>query len=148
MSCWRRRHPDRDAHDARSRIWTWTPTSWPSSTGPAAWAPTRRGTRAAEVARRPRAGRRRRAATPSRRPRRRRHRVGAALSSFCFFAAGALIPVLPFLFGMTGMAAVLVAAVLVGAALLLTGAIVGMLSGGPPLRRALRQLAIGSAPPP
>ena len=32
---------------------------------------------------------------------------------------------------------------LVGLALLLTGAIVGILSGGPPLARALRQLAIG-----
>ncbi|WP_349238427.1 VIT1/CCC1 transporter family protein [Nocardioides sp. InS609-2] len=32
---------------------------------------------------------------------------------------------------------------LVGMALLTTGAIVGLLSGGPPLRRALRQLAIG-----
>jgi VIT1/CCC1 family predicted Fe2+/Mn2+ transporter len=31
----------------------------------------------------------------------------------------------------------------VGLALMLTGAAVGVLSGGPPLRRALRQLAIG-----
>jgi VIT1/CCC1 family predicted Fe2+/Mn2+ transporter len=36
-----------------------------------------------------------------------------------------------------------VAAVLVGLALLGTGAVVGLLSGGPPVRRALRQLAIG-----
>jgi VIT1/CCC1 family predicted Fe2+/Mn2+ transporter len=36
-----------------------------------------------------------------------------------------------------------VAAVLVGAALLGTGVIVGLLSGGPPLRRAMRQLLIG-----
>ena len=36
-----------------------------------------------------------------------------------------------------------VALVLVGVALLSTGAMVGILSGGPPLRRALRQLAIG-----
>lgn len=69
--------------------------------------------------------------------------VGAAGASFCFFASGALIPVLPYLFGMEGMAAVLTSSALVGAALLLTGAIVGLLSGGPPLRRALRQLAIG-----
>jgi len=34
--------------------------------------------------------------------------------------------------------------VLVGLALMLTGATVGVLSGGPPLRRALRQLAIGA----
>lgn len=68
---------------------------------------------------------------------------GAALSSFAFFASGAIIPVLPHLFGMTGIAAVVLAASLVGVALLATGAIVGILSGGPPLRRALRQLAIG-----
>ena len=37
----------------------------------------------------------------------------------------------------------LTAAALVGIALLGTGVIVGLLSGGPPLRRALRQLLIG-----
>jgi VIT1/CCC1 family predicted Fe2+/Mn2+ transporter len=67
----------------------------------------------------------------------------AAVSSFAFFASGALIPVLPYLFGMQGFAAVVVAAVLVGIALLATGVIVGLLSGGPPLRQALRQLLIG-----
>ncbi|RYV51605.1 VIT1/CCC1 transporter family protein [Pengzhenrongella frigida] len=69
--------------------------------------------------------------------------AGAAASSFCFFASGALIPVLPYLFGLEGLAAVLLASALVGLALLLTGATVGILSGGPPVRRALRQLAIG-----
>jgi vacuolar iron transporter family protein len=67
----------------------------------------------------------------------------AAVSSFCFFASGALIPVLPYLFGLKGLVAVVVAAVLVGFALLATGVIVGLLSGGPPLGRALRQLLIG-----
>jgi vacuolar iron transporter family protein len=67
----------------------------------------------------------------------------AAVSSFGFFASGAIIPVLPYAFGATGLTAVIVAAALVGAALLGTGAIVGLLSGGPPLKRALRQLAIG-----
>jgi VIT1/CCC1 family predicted Fe2+/Mn2+ transporter len=67
----------------------------------------------------------------------------AAFSSFCFFASGAVIPVLPYLFGLSGLAAVLIAAALVGLALLATGAVVGLLSGGPPLKRALRQLAIG-----
>lgn len=67
----------------------------------------------------------------------------AAASSFMFFASGALIPVLPYLFGLTGITAVVVSAVLVGLALLSTGMIVGLLSGGPPLRRALRQLMIG-----
>jgi len=71
--------------------------------------------------------------------------LGAAVSSFCFFASGALLPVLPYLFGMTGLPAVIVATVLVGLALLATGAVVGLLSGGPPLRRALRQLFIGLA---
>ncbi len=69
--------------------------------------------------------------------------MSAAISSFCFFASGALLPVLPYLFGLQGIAAIVVAAVLVGVALLGTGAIVGLLSGGPPFKRALRQLAIG-----
>ena len=42
--------------------------------------------------------------------------LGAAASSFCFFASGALVPVLPYLFGLQGLIAVIVAAVLVGAA--------------------------------
>jgi VIT1/CCC1 family predicted Fe2+/Mn2+ transporter len=67
----------------------------------------------------------------------------AAVSSFCFFASGALVPVLPYLFGLQGTVALVVAAVLVGIALLVTGVIVGLLSGGPPWRRALRQLLIG-----
>ncbi len=70
--------------------------------------------------------------------------TAAALSSFAFFASGALVPVLPFLAGLSGTAALAVATALVGAALLLTGATVGMLSGAPPLRRALRQLAVGA----
>ena len=67
----------------------------------------------------------------------------AGLSSFCFFASGVLIPVLPYLFGLQGTLALVVASALVGTALLTTGAIVGLLSGGPPARRALRQLLIG-----
>ncbi|PRB09499.1 MULTISPECIES: VIT1/CCC1 family protein [unclassified Microbacterium] len=67
----------------------------------------------------------------------------AAISSFLLFASGAIIPVLPWIFGLQGTTAVVVALVLVGVALLSTGAMVGILSGGPPLRRALRQLAIG-----
>lgn len=69
--------------------------------------------------------------------------TGAALSSFCFFASGAVLPILPYIFGLQGVAAVVASAIIVGLALLATGAIVGLLSGGPPLRRALRQLAIG-----
>ena len=66
-----------------------------------------------------------------------------AISSFAFFASGALIPVLPWIFGGSGVVAVVVASVLVGLALLATGAVVGLLSGAPPFRRALRQLLIG-----
>jgi VIT1/CCC1 family predicted Fe2+/Mn2+ transporter len=68
---------------------------------------------------------------------------GAAASSFCFFASGAVIPVIPYFFGLRGIPAALVAAGLVGLTLLGTGSIVGLLSGGSPLRRGLRQLAIG-----
>lgn len=67
----------------------------------------------------------------------------AAISSFCFFASGALIPILPFLFGLTGTAAIIVSALLVGIVLLGTGAVVGLLSGASPLKRAIRQLLIG-----
>lgn len=68
---------------------------------------------------------------------------GAAISSFCFFASGAIVPILPFIFGMTGFAALAAAGTLVGIALLSTGAVVGLLSGTSPLTRGLRQLAIG-----
>jgi len=69
--------------------------------------------------------------------------MAAALSSFCFFASGAVIPVLPYLLGLQGVVALVVAVVLVGVALLGTGIVVGLLSGGPPVNRALRQLVIG-----
>ncbi|WP_353814092.1 VIT1/CCC1 transporter family protein [Agromyces sp. SYSU T00266] len=69
--------------------------------------------------------------------------MSAAISSFLFFASGALIPVVPWMLGMSGLAATITATVLVSIALLLTGATVGLLSGAPPLRRAMRQLAIG-----
>ncbi|MCC2336102.1 VIT1/CCC1 transporter family protein [Cellulomonas wangsupingiae] len=68
---------------------------------------------------------------------------GAALASFCFFASGALIPVVPYLLGASGTTAVLWSAGLVGVALLGTGSVVGLLSGASPGRRALRQLVIG-----
>jgi VIT1/CCC1 family predicted Fe2+/Mn2+ transporter len=67
----------------------------------------------------------------------------AAVSSFCFFATGALVPILPYLFGLQGLAAVLVSLLLVGLALLCTGAIVGLLSGASPAKRGFPQLAIG-----
>lgn len=69
--------------------------------------------------------------------------LSAAVSSFLLFATGALIPVLPYLFGAQGMMAAVIACVLVGLSLLLTGGVVGILSGGAPARRAFRQLVIG-----
>ncbi len=69
--------------------------------------------------------------------------MGAASSSFCFFASGAVIPILPFIVGMGGTPAILLSALLVGIALLATGGVVGLLSGASPTKRALRQLAIG-----
>ncbi|MFW0182221.1 VIT1/CCC1 transporter family protein [Rothia sp. CCM 9417] len=69
--------------------------------------------------------------------------VGAAASSFCFFASGALIPILPYIFGVQGPFAMLLAMLLVGLALMLTGGVVGLLSGASPFKRGLRQLAIG-----
>ncbi|MFL6271009.1 MAG: VIT1/CCC1 transporter family protein [Actinomycetes bacterium] len=69
--------------------------------------------------------------------------VGAAGFSFVAFAAGAAIPILPFVVT-TGTAAILAAAIVVGVALFATGATVGVLTGGPLARRGLRQLGIGA----
>lgn len=69
--------------------------------------------------------------------------LGAAMSSFSFFASGAILPVLPFLLGLNGAAAIAVAAGIVGVALLGTGTIVGLLTGGRPFVCAFRQLSIG-----
>lgn len=67
----------------------------------------------------------------------------AAASSFAFFATGAFIPIIPFILGLDTRIGAVVACVLVSAALLFTGGVVGVISGKPPLSRALRQLAIG-----
>ena len=66
-----------------------------------------------------------------------------ALSSFAFFAVGAFAPLIPYLMGATGTAAIMAAAVIVGLALLFTGGVVGVLSGQSPAPRALRQLLVG-----
>ncbi|MDO5720406.1 MAG: VIT1/CCC1 family protein [Actinomycetaceae bacterium] len=67
----------------------------------------------------------------------------AAFSSFFFFSAGAFLPLMPFLIGLSGPAGVFSALMIVGIALFITGGIVGILSGKPPLLRALRQMAVG-----
>ncbi|GER24342.1 hypothetical protein NCCP1664_28370 [Zafaria cholistanensis] len=69
--------------------------------------------------------------------------LGASAASFCFFASGAIVPILPYLLGLSGTPAVIVATVLVGLALLCTGGVVGLLSGASPAKRAFRQLGIG-----
>jgi VIT1/CCC1 family predicted Fe2+/Mn2+ transporter len=69
---------------------------------------------------------------------------GAAGFSFVTFAAGAAIPVVPFLIT-SGGAAIVAAAVVAGVGLFTTGATVGLLTGGQLLGRGLRQLAIGAA---
>jgi vacuolar iron transporter family protein len=69
--------------------------------------------------------------------------LGASTSSFIFFASGAIIPVLPYIVGLGGPAAAVTAAILVGLTLIATGGTVGVLSGTPPFKRAIRQLLIG-----
>ncbi|MGO2430073.1 VIT1/CCC1 transporter family protein [Glutamicibacter arilaitensis] len=69
--------------------------------------------------------------------------TGAATTSFFLFASGAIVPILPYIFGLSGLSAVIVSVVLVGIALMITGGIVGLLSGASPFKRGLRQLAIG-----
>ena len=67
----------------------------------------------------------------------------AAGSSFLFFAGGALIPIVPFLFGASPVLGAAIALALVSVALMFTGGVVGVLSGKPPWTRAIRQLTIG-----
>ncbi|MEJ6548796.1 VIT1/CCC1 transporter family protein [Corynebacterium sp. USCH3] len=69
--------------------------------------------------------------------------MSAAVSSFLCFGVGALVPVVPLLVGMVGLPAIVLSCVLVGVVLLVTGGMVGLLSGMSPWKRALRQLAIG-----
>jgi VIT1/CCC1 family predicted Fe2+/Mn2+ transporter len=68
----------------------------------------------------------------------------AAGSSFVAFATGAVIPLLP-LFVSSGRGAIVTSAVLVGLSLFATGTTVGVLTGGPLVRRGLLQLTIGAA---
>jgi vacuolar iron transporter family protein len=64
----------------------------------------------------------------------------AASSSFAAFSVGALIPVLPFLFGLTS---ILVTLLVSGAGLFLAGAIVAQLTTRPTWFGGLRQLVLG-----
>lgn len=69
--------------------------------------------------------------------------IGAAAASFAFFASGALVPILPYIFGLSGVFAMVLSLLFVGAALGFTGGVVGLLSGASPLRRGVRQILIG-----
>ena len=69
--------------------------------------------------------------------------IGAAAASFSFFASGALVPILPYIFGLSGLWAMALSLLFVAMALGFTGGIVGLLSGSSPMRRGLRQILIG-----
>ena len=69
--------------------------------------------------------------------------IGAAAASFSFFASGALVPILPYILGLSGLWAMLLSLLFVTMALGFTGGIVGLLSGSSPMRRGLRQILIG-----
>lgn len=68
---------------------------------------------------------------------------GASISSFLCFGTGALVPILPYLFGASGTLAIVLSAGLVTIMLLITGGLSGLLSGTAPLKPSLRQAAIG-----
>jgi vacuolar iron transporter family protein len=68
---------------------------------------------------------------------------GAAISSFLTFAAGAFVPLLPFLF-MGGAGGTVIAAVLTGLALLAVGGVTSRLTGRSVVVSALRMFGIGA----
>jgi VIT1/CCC1 family predicted Fe2+/Mn2+ transporter len=65
----------------------------------------------------------------------------AAFSSFAMFSVGALLPLLPYLLGYSSLAAALIVATVV---LLAAGSVVARFTREPPVRSALRQLALGA----
>jgi len=69
---------------------------------------------------------------------------GAALSSFFSFAAGALVPLLPFLL-VRAEGALIAAIAVTGAALFVVGAVISLFTGRGAVRDGLRMLAIGAA---
>ncbi|HME48125.1 VIT1/CCC1 transporter family protein [Mycobacterium sp.] len=68
----------------------------------------------------------------------------AAVSSLFAFGLGAVVVVLPYLFG-SGRAALIAAVVLAGLALFAVGAVIGLLNGRSALRSGARQLLVGGA---
>ena len=68
---------------------------------------------------------------------------GAALSSLLAFAAGAILPVLPYMFG-SGTTAFVVSIVLSAIGLAVVGAAITLFTGRNPLMGALRMVGIGA----
>jgi vacuolar iron transporter family protein len=68
---------------------------------------------------------------------------GAAIYSFLAFAAGAIVPLLPFLLGLPLQRAVLVAALLAGASLFCVGAALSLFTGRSAIGGGLRMILIG-----
>ncbi|MDD2892739.1 MAG: VIT1/CCC1 transporter family protein [Halothiobacillaceae bacterium] len=69
---------------------------------------------------------------------------GAAISSFLAFVAGAIIPLLPFLFGMQGQPALVTGAGLAVLGLFAVGAVLSLFTGRKALGGGLRMLLIGA----
>ena len=67
----------------------------------------------------------------------------AAATSFGLFAAGAIFPILPFLFGFVGLQAMIGSLAVSGVALMIIGGATALFTGGSMLRLALRSLAFG-----
>ena len=70
---------------------------------------------------------------------------GAAASSFISFALGAMVPLVGFLFGLTGTGGIVVAATLSGIALFSLGASMTIFTGRSWLPAGLRMLGVGAA---
>jgi VIT1/CCC1 family predicted Fe2+/Mn2+ transporter len=68
---------------------------------------------------------------------------GAAVFSFVSFAVGALIPLLPYVFGLSGTNALTVSAITAGIALMAVGGTLSLFSGRSAVYGALRMLMIG-----
>jgi VIT1/CCC1 family predicted Fe2+/Mn2+ transporter len=68
----------------------------------------------------------------------------AALTSFFLFAAGAIVPVLPYVF-LTGMAGIIVSATASALGLFLIGAAITLMTGRNPILSGLRQVGFGLA---
>jgi VIT1/CCC1 family predicted Fe2+/Mn2+ transporter len=67
----------------------------------------------------------------------------AAATSFGLFVSGAIFPILPFVFGMSGFGAVIASLGVSGVALMIIGGATALFTGGSMWRLALRSLAFG-----